>query len=113
MPNGDLFVEGTKVVLLNEEEYHLYISGLVRPADIAADVASSEGEEQQLPSEEKKSEEEVGTGAGVAGGGRPMAVFGFTVREGRSAGIELVSDPETLAALELEPVRESESTVYL
>ena len=37
MPNGDLFVEGTKVVLLNEEEYHLYISGLVRPADIAED----------------------------------------------------------------------------
>jgi flagellar L-ring protein precursor FlgH len=43
MPNGDLFVEGTKVVLLNEEEYHLYISGLVRPADIAEDnsVAST------------------------------------------------------------------------
>ncbi len=43
MPNGDLFVEGTKVVLLNEEEYHLYISGLVRPADIAQDnsVAST------------------------------------------------------------------------
>ncbi len=37
MPNGDLFIEGTKVVLLNEEEYHLYISGLVRPADIAED----------------------------------------------------------------------------
>jgi flagellar L-ring protein precursor FlgH len=43
MPNGDLFVEGTKVVLLNDEEYHLYISGLVRPADIAEDnsVAST------------------------------------------------------------------------
>lgn len=43
MPNGDLFLEGTKVVLINNEEYHLYISGLVRPADIAADnsVASS------------------------------------------------------------------------
>jgi len=43
MPNGDLFLEGTKVVLINNEEYHLYISGLVRPTDIAPDdsVASS------------------------------------------------------------------------
>jgi flagellar L-ring protein precursor FlgH len=37
MPNGDLFVEGTKVVMINHEEYHLYISGLVRSADIAGD----------------------------------------------------------------------------
>ncbi len=37
MPNGDLFVEGTKVVLLNNEEYHLYLSGLLRPTDIAQD----------------------------------------------------------------------------
>jgi flagellar L-ring protein precursor FlgH len=43
MPNGDLFVEGTKVVMINHEEIHLYISGLVRRADIASDnsVASS------------------------------------------------------------------------
>lgn len=43
MPNGDLFLEGTKVVLINNEEYHLYVSGLVRPADIAQDnsIASS------------------------------------------------------------------------
>ena len=34
LPNGDLFVEGTKVVMINNEEYHLYISGVVRPADI-------------------------------------------------------------------------------
>jgi len=39
MPNGDLFVEGTKVLLINNEEYHLYISGLVRPADIGPDNA--------------------------------------------------------------------------
>ena len=26
MPNGDLFIEGTKVVMINHEEYHLYIS---------------------------------------------------------------------------------------
>lgn len=37
MPNGDLYVEGTKVLLINNEEYHLYLSGLVRPADIAQD----------------------------------------------------------------------------
>jgi flagellar L-ring protein FlgH len=35
MPNGDLFIEGTKVLLLNHEEYHLYVSGLVRPLDIS------------------------------------------------------------------------------
>ena len=33
----DLFIEGTKVILINYEEYHLYISGLVRRADIAED----------------------------------------------------------------------------
>ncbi|HKQ70264.1 MAG TPA: flagellar basal body L-ring protein FlgH [Polyangiaceae bacterium] len=37
MPNGDLFVEGTKVVMINHEEIHLYLSGLVRRADIAGD----------------------------------------------------------------------------
>lgn len=37
MPNGDLFLEGTKVILINNEEYHLYVSGLVRRADIAED----------------------------------------------------------------------------
>jgi flagellar L-ring protein FlgH len=37
MPNSDLFIEGTKVVLINNEEYHLYLSGLVRPTDIAQD----------------------------------------------------------------------------
>ena len=28
------YVEGTKVVMINHEEYHLYISGVVRPIDI-------------------------------------------------------------------------------
>jgi flagellar L-ring protein precursor FlgH len=43
MPNGDLYVEGTKVVMINNEEYHLYVSGVIRPADVAQDnsVASS------------------------------------------------------------------------
>jgi flagellar L-ring protein precursor FlgH len=37
LPNGDLFVEGTKVVMIGREEQHLYLSGIVRPADISAD----------------------------------------------------------------------------
>ena len=37
LPNGDLYVEGTKVVMINNEEYHIYVSGLVRPADIEMD----------------------------------------------------------------------------
>lgn len=37
LPNEDLFVEGTKVVMINHEEYHLYVSGLIRPADIDND----------------------------------------------------------------------------
>ena len=44
-------------------------------------------------------------GAVVSVGGRPMAVFGFTVRDGRVAGIEVLADPETLAVLDLEPVQ--------
>lgn len=43
LPNGDLFVEGTKMLLLNDEESQLYLSGVVRPIDIQPDnsVASS------------------------------------------------------------------------
>lgn len=41
LPNGDLFIEGTKVVMINHEEYHLYISGVVRPADIEGDNSVS------------------------------------------------------------------------
>lgn len=37
LPNGDLFVEGTKTVMINHEEYHLYVSGVVRPSDIEGD----------------------------------------------------------------------------
>jgi flagellar L-ring protein precursor FlgH len=37
LPNEDLFIEGTKVVMINEEEYHLYVSGLIRPTDIEGD----------------------------------------------------------------------------
>lgn len=37
LPNGDLYIEGTKVVMINHEEYHLYISGVIRPSDIDPD----------------------------------------------------------------------------
>ena len=37
LPNGDLFVEGTKVLMVNEEELHIYVSGVIRPEDIAQD----------------------------------------------------------------------------
>jgi flagellar L-ring protein precursor FlgH len=50
MPNGDLFLEGTKVVMINNEEYHLYISGLVRSADVGPDnsVPSSKVADAQI-----------------------------------------------------------------
>lgn len=43
LPNGNLFVEGHRVVLVNSEEHHFYISGVIRPVDIREDnsVASS------------------------------------------------------------------------
>ena len=37
LPNGDLYVEGQKVVMVGAEEHHLYISGIVRKRDIADD----------------------------------------------------------------------------
>lgn len=35
--NGDLFVEGTKVVMVGNEEQHIYVSGIVRRRDIEPD----------------------------------------------------------------------------
>ena len=37
LPSGDLFVEGTKVVMVGEEEHHIYVSGVVRRIDVADD----------------------------------------------------------------------------
>lgn len=34
LPNGDLFIEGTKVLMVNDEELHIYVSGVIRPEDI-------------------------------------------------------------------------------
>jgi flagellar L-ring protein precursor FlgH len=36
MPNGDFYVEGTNVIMVSNEEHHLYVSGVVRPVDIKA-----------------------------------------------------------------------------
>jgi RNA polymerase sigma-70 factor (ECF subfamily) len=43
-------------------------------------------------------------GAAFSVGGRPRVVFDFTVRGGRVVGIDLLADPETLEALDLERV---------
>lgn len=37
LPSGDLFIEGTKVVMVGAEEHHIYVSGVVRRVDIAED----------------------------------------------------------------------------
>jgi len=37
LTNGDLYVEGTKIVLIGNEQRHIYVSGIVRPIDIRAD----------------------------------------------------------------------------
>lgn len=44
LPNGDLFVEGTKVLLVNDEELHIYLSGVIRPQDINQDNSVSSGQ---------------------------------------------------------------------
>jgi flagellar L-ring protein precursor FlgH len=41
LPNTDLYLEGTKVVMVGDEEHHLYISGIVRLADLRADGSVS------------------------------------------------------------------------
>jgi len=50
LPNNDFYIEGTKVVMINNEEYHLYISGLVRWTDVKTDntVASSRIADAQI-----------------------------------------------------------------
>jgi flagellar L-ring protein precursor FlgH len=43
LPNGDLFLEGTKVLMVNDEELHIYVSGVVRPEDIEQDNTVASG----------------------------------------------------------------------
>jgi RNA polymerase sigma factor (sigma-70 family) len=45
-------------------------------------------------------------GAVLAPGGRPFAVMGFTVRDGRIAAIDVVADPERLSRLDLSAVED-------
>jgi len=40
-PNGNLFIEGTKEVLINNERQYITLSGVVRPEDIAPDNSLS------------------------------------------------------------------------
>ena len=43
LPNGNLFIEGTKTILVNSEEQYFYISGVVRPIDVTGEnVVSSD-----------------------------------------------------------------------
>lgn len=37
LPNGDLYVEGSKAVKVGEEQRQLYLSGIVRPIDVRGD----------------------------------------------------------------------------
>lgn len=37
MPNGLLFIEGRRALLVNGEEHHFYVSGLIRPTDVGSD----------------------------------------------------------------------------
>ena len=37
LPNGNLFIEGHRVIMVNAEEHHFYLSGVVRPVDIQQD----------------------------------------------------------------------------
>jgi len=37
LPDGNLFIEGHRVLLVNNEEHHLYVSGVIRPYDIEKD----------------------------------------------------------------------------
>ncbi len=50
MPNDDLFVEGQKIMMVNDEELHIYVSGVIRPQDIEQDnsVGSSKIADAQI-----------------------------------------------------------------
>lgn len=48
--NGNLFVEGHRAILVNQEEHHLYVSGIIRPIDVDQDntIASSKIAEAEI-----------------------------------------------------------------
>ncbi len=39
LPNGDLFIEGDRIVKVNDEEHHYYVSGVARAADVDGENA--------------------------------------------------------------------------
>ena len=57
LPNGNVFVERHRVVLVNSEEHHFYISGVARPVDI--------DEQNAIPSSRLADAEIEFTGRGV------------------------------------------------
>ena len=42
-PDGNLFIEGHRVILVNNEEAHFYVSGIIRPYDIDKNNSISSG----------------------------------------------------------------------
>lgn len=50
LPNGDLYLEGHKVISMNHEDHHLYISGVIRQEDVGPDnsVASARVADAQV-----------------------------------------------------------------
>lgn len=50
LPNGNLYIEGHRTIMVNNEEHHFYISGVVRPVDISDDnsVSSSRIAEAEI-----------------------------------------------------------------
>jgi flagellar L-ring protein precursor FlgH len=70
LPNGNLFVEGHRVILVNNEEHHFYVSGVARPYDI--------DESNSVPSSRLADAEIEFTGRGVLSEGQkpgPVARF--------------------------------------
>jgi len=50
LPNGDLYLEGEKIVAVNGEDHHLYLSGVIRQEDVGPDnsVASARVADAQV-----------------------------------------------------------------
>jgi flagellar L-ring protein precursor FlgH len=50
LPNEDLYLEGHKIVAVNGEDHHLYVSGVIRQEDVAPDnsVASARVADAQV-----------------------------------------------------------------
>lgn len=73
LPNGNLFIEGHRVILVNAEEHHFYVSGVARPHDI--------DEHNSIASSHLADAEIQFTGRGVLSDGeRPGAFARFFAR---------------------------------